>query len=100
MRKQEFRRGMSVAKRSVTLAEMLFGLNNSFFTTVPIFAKDQVESETDVQNIEKLKEVKSVIDHKVYGNSLKNPILNVDGATLTDWRIRPRAKDWKVITDE
>lgn len=100
MRKQEFRRGMSVVKRSVTLAAMLFVLNNSFFTTVPVFAKEQVESKTDVQNIEKLKEVKSAIDHKVYENLLKNPTLKVDGTTLTDWRIRPGAKDWTVITSE
>jgi len=71
---QEFRKGMLVAKRSVTLAAMLFVLNNSFFTTIPVFAKDQVESETNVQNIEKLKEVKSAIDQKVYGNLLKNSI--------------------------
>lgn len=100
MKKQEFRRGMSVAKRSVTLAAMLFVLNNSFFSTVPVFAKDQVESEANVQNKEKLKEVKSAIDQKVYGNLLKNPTLQINGTTLTDWKIRPGGKNWSVVTTE
>ncbi|HCT9166138.1 TPA: hypothetical protein OUB70_001703 [Enterococcus faecalis] len=99
--KGEFRKALAGTFRNTMKVTIFLLVIGCFFKTVSVFGKDLImDLETELQNTTIFKKTQSSIDPKIYQNLLKNPTLQVNGTTLTDWIIRPGGKNLNVISTE